>query len=791
MWTPQPGPQYLAIAASFVEELLFGGARGGGKRCPRLRSGAANGKTDYLLGDYGFDVPTYGSAWKGVIFRRSYPQFEHLISRARQIYINGYKLDGRDIPPWYPGTVEKKKPPSFEFPNGATLLCRYIEVDEDVDEYSGHEFSWLGYDELGLWASDKPYNQMLATLRSPHDIPTKRVRASAMPGGPGNSWIKKRWIDAAPDGGKLLTNIKTGGSMMFIRSRVWDNKILLKADPRYPDRLKGVGSPELVKAWLDGDWSVVMGAYFSGFSYGRHVVEPHEIPKHWLRFRSCDWGSASPFSVGWWAVSDGGDYETFSYPDGALINYREWYGAKESGGGLKLDADAFTQGIFEREMVGEKFTYSVADPSIFRVDGGPSIGERMSRKGISWRSGTRARVHGWDQIRSRLSGGDDGRPMIYFFSTCTDIIRTLPAVQHSRVDPEDVHKGGEDHCFTGDTKVDTDQGPIKIVDMAGVCEYEHEVIKARVTNTQIAEVYTLNGIEWAFNARQIGGVAEVLRVSFEDGRYIDCTPDHKFMTENGWVPALDLTDEMSYDIDLWKVRSRYLATLSRNIEVFGITGAGRISKERAFAFIGRFGRISMAPFRKAHVFIMKTTTEAITRFPICGSWAIPSTESYTQITKIIRGLYLKRPAMRLEGGMEARKASSGTERTTKKTCVPSWRRGLLRYVNSVVRHIWLLGPKPILVNGAGIIVRLVRCVSVEKLNGKQAVYCLTVPETGHFTVNGGIVVANCADQVRYACMSRPWITRLPQFRGPLTAEEPTLDELMDEYDKKLKSRHRI
>ena len=89
-----------------------------------------------------------------------------------------------------------------------------------------------------------------------------------------------------------------------------------------------VGSDTLVRAWLEGDWTVIEGAYFDCWRYDLHVVEPFEVPAHWARFRSMDWGSAKPFSVGWWAIV-GDDYVPCGriLPRGALVRYREWYAA--------------------------------------------------------------------------------------------------------------------------------------------------------------------------------------------------------------------------------------------------------------------------------------------------------------------------------------------------------------------------------------------------------------------------------------------------------------------------------
>src|SRR5690606_7859854 len=99
-----------------------------------------------------------------------------------------------------------------------------------------------------------------------------------------------------------LTNL----DRVFNPSKVGDNRYL---DEQYINQLRASGSMELVRAWHEGDWSVIEGAFFDCWSNERHVIRPFEIPGDWLRFRSGDWGSASPFSIGWWAVA-GDDHDT-------------------------------------------------------------------------------------------------------------------------------------------------------------------------------------------------------------------------------------------------------------------------------------------------------------------------------------------------------------------------------------------------------------------------------------------------------------------------------------------------
>jgi hypothetical protein len=154
---------------------------------------------------------------------------------------------------------------------------------------------------------------------------------------------------------------------------------------------------------------------------------------------SFDWGSASPFSCDWFAVSDG---SISTIPRGALVQYRQWYGAESANKGLKLRNEDIAKEIKNREK--EQITYRIADPSIFEHKGGISIAEQMMRCGVTFQRGDNKRLAGWAQVRSRLIGQDDV-PMLYIFASCYDATRTFPAAQHDRHNPEDLDTEGEDH----------------------------------------------------------------------------------------------------------------------------------------------------------------------------------------------------------------------------------------------------------------------------------------------------------------------------------------------------------
>lgn len=424
-WAPQEGPQHALVQCPYPE-ILFGGARGGGK-------------TDGILGKYAVKEKRWGRGFNGVFFRKEMPQQDDLIERAKEIY-------GPTGAKW----AEQKK--QFALPHGGRLRFRPLESIADAEKYQGQSLSDAAVEEAGNYPLPAPIDRLFGCLRSAMGVPIQLL-LSANPGGPGHQWIKQRYIDPAPGGFKRLVRLLPNSAehhAVYIPSRISDNRILLAKDPGYVDRLYLVGSENLVKAWLEGDWSVIEGAYFPEFSMAKHVIAPFEIPKHWARIRAMDWGSAKPFCVLWFAVSDG---DNTPIPRGALVAYREWYGwSGEPNVGCKMTASAVGDGIRKLEGFGTDHADprgdEVLDPAAFAQDGGPSIAERMNlnfRRADNARVARQGAMGGWDQVRERLNGSD-GKPMLYLFSTCTHTIRTLPALQHDPHKAEDVDTESEDHA---------------------------------------------------------------------------------------------------------------------------------------------------------------------------------------------------------------------------------------------------------------------------------------------------------------------------------------------------------
>ena len=437
VWRPQKGPQKALIDCP-IREVFYGGARGGGK-------------TDGVLGKYGIKAERYGAGFNALFFRKELPMLDDAIERSHQIYT---KL----------GAVWQDQKKTWRFPGGGRIRFRPLERIQDAEKYQGQNISDCCVEEAGNYPDPRPIDRLHGVLRSATGTPTQLIM-TGNPGGPGQGWLKDRFIDPAPAGMRVLSrelpNGKTHKSV-FIPSKLQNNLILMEKDPEYVNRLYLVGSPELVRAWLDGDWAAIEGAYFDNWATDRHVLRPFGVPKEWTRFRSADWGSAKPFSVGWWAVVP----DWFKtpcdqwLPRGSIVRYREWYGASSPNVGLKLTAEAVGAGIADREKLDPIIKNGVLDPAAFAQDGGPSLAERIyegSGKSVSFRRADNKRVAkagamgGWDMMRQRLDGEDFGapygnRPMIYCFNTCADSIRTIPMLQHDLTNPEDLDTTAEDHA---------------------------------------------------------------------------------------------------------------------------------------------------------------------------------------------------------------------------------------------------------------------------------------------------------------------------------------------------------
>ena len=332
IWQPNSLPQALFLSCPFPE-VLFGGARG-------------PGKTDSLLMDYlQFVGQGLREFWKGIIFRHTYKQLEEIVGKSERFFPSIIK-----------GAKFRSTAMTWSFPDGETLRFRHAKRIADMENYQGHEYPFVGFDEICNQPSMDVYETAKGFCRSSNPQAPKLIRCTANPLGVGHLWVKRYFIDPAPPFTPITD--AAGSKRVFIPATIYDNKHLIEADPKYLLRLESITDDNLRRAWLNGDWNVVAGAFFGDvWSPDRNVIRPFAVPKGWHCFRSFGWGSSHPFSVGWWAIADGtAAPDGVFYPRGALIRFAEWYGAKrDSAGrvvpneGLRMSSREVAKGIVKRE----------------------------------------------------------------------------------------------------------------------------------------------------------------------------------------------------------------------------------------------------------------------------------------------------------------------------------------------------------------------------------------------------------------------------------------------------------
>lgn len=449
-------PKQRVAFESEATELLYGGAAGGGKS--HLFRRAAIAWCERIAG-----LQVY-------IFRRTFPDlfknhmegpgsFPVLLAAALQA--------GRARIDWSKNQIRLFHPGK---PDSVIHLC-HCQHEKDVYNYQGAEIHVLIIDELTHWTR-KMYTFLRSRVRiGGLKVPAwlrgvfPRILNGANPGGIGHNWVKADFIDLSPPMAIARMADEQGGMLrQFIPAKLSDNPTMEQNDPLYRARLRGIHDPALAEAMEEGNWDIVSGGMFDDvWKRPVHAVEPFFIPPTWRIDRAFDWGSSKPFSVGWWAESDGSpatlaDGTLRHFPRGTLVRVAEWYGCKpgQPNEGLKMLAVDIAKGIVARELLWrEQLKWRVepgpADSSIYDVENGNCIADDMKLAGVTWtkaNKGPGSRKNGWERLRMFLKQGrDHGRelPGLYVFTTCVQFIRTVPVLPRDERLYDDVDTNAEDH----------------------------------------------------------------------------------------------------------------------------------------------------------------------------------------------------------------------------------------------------------------------------------------------------------------------------------------------------------
>ena len=433
-----PFPRQAEFHRSAAKYRLFGGAAG-------------PGKTKALL----WEAVRQANRYPGVdtlLLRRTFPELESSLLNyfrrdvPRDLYRN-YN-DSKHVVTWL---------------NGSTTRFGYCRAENDVFQYQGAEFLFIGIDELTLFTL--PQWQFL-TSRNRCPVPNTfaNMAGATNPGNIGHAWVKALWIDKRPPPGFERPELYRPDDYDFIPARLDDNPIYAQ-DAEYRRTLESLPA-HLRRAFLEGDWDVFAGQYFDIFDLGRHTARAEELgmEEWWPRWVSIDWGFEHNAAVYWHAMS----------PGRRAVTYREFvqnrlsprmlaqaiaersvdpYGRRERLDAVFLSPDAFARRTSEATIAEQ-------------------LGEVLAKAGLPQPApADDDRVGGWMLLYQLLETNG-----WLIAENCEELIRTLPLLTRDTANVEDVRK------MAGDDAADAARYGLKSRLRLGQAPLEQRVME-RVTAT--------------------------------------------------------------------------------------------------------------------------------------------------------------------------------------------------------------------------------------------------------------------------------------------------------------------
>ena len=399
-------PKQLTFMKSDADEILYGGAAGGGKTFVQV--------IDALC--YAIKYPKS----KQIIFRRTYSEVEtSLVVQSLENY----------PPPPYARYNQSKH--MWRLANGSTIRFGYLARKADVYQYQSAEFDVIRFDELTHF-TEEIYTYMLTRLRGATPYP-RSMRSSSNPGNVGHAWVKERFVDPAPPFCPHYRQTKAGRrKLVFIPARVEDNYALMENDPDYLANLEE--QPDVVRRQLlDGDWSAAEGQAFREFSEAIHVIDPRPIPEDWARYRAIDYG-LDCYACLWFAVS----------PAGEVWVYKE---ISESDLIISEAAKKTLAYTTDEDRAALVTTWAPPDVVHSRSqETGRTKADLFRDAGMPLWESSNDREAGWMAIQEMLKLRDDGTTVLKVFRNCYELIKCLPALIIDEKNPNDVST--EPHKFT-------------------------------------------------------------------------------------------------------------------------------------------------------------------------------------------------------------------------------------------------------------------------------------------------------------------------------------------------------
>lgn len=642
-------------------------------------------------------------------------------------------------------------------PWGSIVECKSA---DNPDSLLGEAIDWVIYSE----ASKLP-RQIRERYVQPRTITRKGRELVPTTPSPEGEWVKELW-----DIGQYREQGIDSFSWDYTANPLYDKSEFERARKFY-----GEDNLFFREQYL-GEW-----VFFGGVVYvtrdDTHWIDPFDIPKDWPIIRGIDFGHRDPFVCLWCAVG----------PNNELYFFKEYY-CRE---GKSIREHAMK---IKEMSAGYKITKTVCDP-----ESAQSI-EDLCYEGIPAYAANRDRQAGRLRMLEYLNISTDVKEPFhakvqglqkdkwanaYYFNTMKESkqeLRNYRWKERGRIEHEKEKTEGADHaCLHPDTLVITDKGKFKIKELVGK-EGKVQTVFNQFTEFKDVRLTRKN--------------QPVVTVNFSDGSYVTCTKDHKFLTSDGWINAIDLNNKYCYNVVsqtvrrstlLWKLQSyqKLNRLLMEKTSIFaGGSSQDNIEKKNHKDSIGRSGNFIMGKSLKDTISIILIEIGQIIKYQILNCFLVLNTYLYTQKNRII--LFPTLQEQRHQSGIKVRTVENGIKNIMKmlKTC---YIRNMTSFVNNVAslfnlslqenfalmpaslntglnqalimkkdyapnaeRDLLLTDTQKKELAQKGVLQKV--CSVIE--TGFSDVYCLNVPKTHAFAVENGVVVHNC-DVMRYIVMERP------------------------------------
>lgn len=397
-------------ALSNYPVVFYGGAKGGGKSW-FVRAWQIARRVKY-------------PNTRGVIIRKTYPEL--LANHIQEMW--------KEFPDLHQYFNKSEK--SIMFPNGSILDFRYLKSTDDVYNYQGVQYEDIALDEC-TQHSEEAFTILRSSNRTTNPNISCRFLLTGNPGGIGHGWVKRLFID------RQFKENEREEDYAFVQAFVYDNDILMENDPDYIRRLEGLPE-EKRKAYLEGDWDVFEGQFFSEFRKEKHVIKPRyllsEAPETFSYYLTWDEGTLKPRSVVLLARDNDGKVEAiWEY-------YRTQETASEAARNIRVELTR--QGIWSLIKRQAKMVY---DPAMnIRGNEGKStieIVQNILQLDNPPIAGNNDRITGAARFKEFMAWSELSAPLFQIWDTCTNGIRTLPTLIYIENGKEDIDTDGEDHWY--------------------------------------------------------------------------------------------------------------------------------------------------------------------------------------------------------------------------------------------------------------------------------------------------------------------------------------------------------